>query len=158
MPPTLRRRIPSPPERVIVAPRVADALRPEHARDLIPRHVLGNAGDVPFDGELREEMSAGPFSMPANSEVVRATLRRPWLYVGCAIDPGNTAGPGLQAALRLPNARFTATILSFAINGNGFAQAFPAIICGSRAELVLQNTTGSTLTGLKVAIWGMSER
>lgn len=157
MPPTLRRHGPLPDDRILVPARVGYALDPTADRSDIPAHVTNRTG-APFSGELREEQGRDNIIIPNNGQVTGATLMRPWLYVGWAVDPGNAAAAGLSVRVRFLTARFGGLLPAVAIANGVPAQAVQPFICGVRAEIVISNTTGARVTGVRAAIWGMSER
>jgi hypothetical protein len=137
---------------------MALAMRPEIDRDAIPPRITLAQNAPPFAGELREEQcTSRPLRALVGAQVTLATLRRPWSFVGWAINPGNAVGAGLSAQLR---------ILTRGVNGLTVAVAVPAglpfavvgLVVGATCELVVTNGTGAPVKGLVGAIWGMSER
>jgi|SRR5215831_6869491 len=145
-------------QRIVVPRRLGLALEPEIDRAPIPSRVTLSTNAPPFAGEVREEQSnTKPLTIPSGVTATVATLRRPWNFVGWAVNPGNTIGVGLVAALR---------ILTRAVNVPTATTAIPAgvglavinQIVGAPCELIVHNGTNSTITGLRGVIWGMGER
>jgi hypothetical protein len=147
-----------PAQRVVVPERMALALRPEIDRDAIPARVTLATNAPPFAGELREEQcTARPLACANGAQVVLATLRRPWNYVGWAVRPGNAGGPGLSVQLRILTRGVNGLTAPVAVAA-GLPFAVVGIIMGATCELVVTNATGAPVTGLVGALWGMSER
>jgi hypothetical protein len=146
------------PDPTIVLPRrVALALRPEDDREVIPVRVTLNKNAPPFAGELREEQSSQPVkNFAVDAQVTLATLRRPWSYVGWAVDPGN-AGAGLTAQLRILTRGLDAYTAPVVIPA-GRPFALVGLIVGATCELVVTNGTAGVVRNLRGSIWGMSER
>lgn len=157
MPAVVSGRKPLP--RALAPTRVALAVQPEILRKVIPPRVTLRASAVPFAGELREEaQSTKPLTIPIGGVVVLCSLRRPWNYVGFAIDPGNAVAATLVAALRVRTAGFPAIVQTPVPIGSGLPSAFPAIILAAQADLIVTNTSVSAAAvGVRGAIWGMSE-
>lgn len=139
-------------------PRVALAVQPEILRATIPPRVTLDSNAPPYAGELREEQqTTRPVTIPAGGTVILASLRRPWNFVGFAVQPGN-AGAGLLAAtLRVRTRGFPAILQPPVTVGAGLASAFPAVILGAQADLIVTNTGDVPAVGVQGAIWGMSE-
>ena len=153
MPAVVRGRMP-PMRRIAVPERMALALSPELDRGAIPSRVTMST-DVPFAGELREEQSsARPLTIGPNATITLATLRRPWVYVGWAVNPGNIGGAGLSAFLRILTRGVNGATTPVALAGTA-PFAVLGITCGARAELVLVNATGNPVAGVRGSIWGM---
>lgn len=155
---------PPPPPRFVVPRRVGLALQPELERRTIPSRVTLDTHAQPFAGELREEDS-GPIiaAIPPGSIVTLATLRRPWNFVGIAVDPGDTPDLANQAvvALRVLTRGVKGISPPLAISGSG-PQAFLNIIVGAACELVFFNLTNLgtpvTIHNVRGTIWGMGEK
>lgn len=144
--------------RALAPSRVALAIQPELLRETIPPRVTLDANAVPFAGELREEQeSTRAFTIPAGGVVVLASLRRPWNFVGFAVHPGNAGAGLLEATLRVRTRGFPAILQPAVSVGAGLASAFPAVILGAQADLIVTNTGGVAAVGVRGAIWGMSE-
>ena len=167
MPQVIRPR-PEPSPRVVVPERVGYALRPELERATIPERVTMGAGAPPFAGELREEQSSPRFStaLGVGKMMTLATLRRPWLYVGFIVDPGNATRPeapdrGIVAFLRILAGRMNGLTGPFIIPvfaPIGPPQAVVNVTVGAACELVVLNETGQGVKNIAGTIWGMGER
>jgi hypothetical protein len=156
--PAVIRRAPKPSREIIVPRRVGLALEPERLRSAIPVRVTLDSNSPPFSGELREEHSGPRLDLPDGAFVTLATLRRPWNYVGIAIDPGDLgSGTGLAVALRILTRGVNGLTVPIALSGAG-PQAFVGIIVGATCELVAINGTGGVVHHVRGSIWGMSER
>lgn len=158
MPAIVRARAPN--ERIVAPERIALALRPELDRSAIPNRVSLGQGAPPFAGELREEQSSPRYTtaLPNGQSMTLVTLRRPWLYIGFIVNPGNAAANGLVAQLRVFSGRLNGLSDTFAIAATGVGQAFRNITVGATCELVVHNGTGQPVKNLQAAIWGMGER
>lgn len=155
---------PPPAPRVLVPRRVGLALQPELERAAIPPRVTLDTHGQPFAGELREEDS-GPIiaQIAPGALVTLATLRRPWNFVGIAVDPGDTPDLANQAAvlLRVLVRGVKGLSAPFVLSGAA-PQAFLNIIVGAPCELVFFNltnlTTPATIHNVRGTIWGMGEK
>lgn len=153
---------PKPPgkSRMLAPRRIAQAVNPSADRSDIPPRVTLATNAPPFAGELREEQSkllTAP--LPNGATAILCTLRRPWNFVGFLVDPGSATAVGNINALLFVLSRNVAGLLltSPLVAGLG-PQAFATIIVGARVELRVHNLTGGPVTGLRGALWGMSER
>lgn len=157
-----RRREPS----AVMPIRLARAYAPEIIRDTIPWHPTLDTGQPPYSGEIREEMLGEPvMSLPPTTPtphtiVCLATLRRPWNYIGFAVDARSFGGAtGIAVTLRILTRLGPAFLQSpAAINLSGVTDVVSATnyIVGERAELVFINATEQS--GLvRGVIWGMSD-
>jgi len=157
--PPVARHVRSPDRTVVVPRRVADALRPAEDRRGIPSRVSLRTNAPPFDGEVREDQGRQVSLIAPGAEVVIVTLRRAWLYVGFAVDPGAAAaGAGIVAYLRVLSGGVNGKIgAGTAITAAGGPQAVAAIQLGARAELVVKNGTATALPLVRGTIWGMGE-
>ena len=153
MPAVVRGRMP-PTRRIAVPERMAVAIAPEIERSAIPARVTTSVGPT-FAGELREEQStARPLTIPAHGFAILATLRRPWVYVGWAVNPGDIGGAGLSAVLQILTRGVNGATTPVALAGTSPFAAL-GITCGARAELVVVNTTSNPVHGVRGSIWGM---
>lgn len=152
---------PPPPTRPALAPRrVALAVQPELDRRVIPARVTLDANAPPFAGELREEQTGSKVDIAPNSFVTLATLRRPWSYIGFAVDQGDAADSAVfEAFLRTLGRGVNGALAQSAVPLNSTGSlAFGAFIVGIACELVVFNGAGPTIHGVRGTIWGMSER
>ena len=147
-----------PPQRVTVPTRVGLALRPEALRSVIPARATMAENAPPFAGEIREEHTGPKIKvLPAGAQVTLATLRRPWNYVGWAVNPGDADVGVLTAQLK---------ILTRGIDGytagvvvpNGLPFAVVGIIVGATCELVVTNGGDVPVHLCSGSIWGMGEK
>ena len=157
---------PPPPTRPALAPRrVALAVQPELERGTIPSRVTLDSNAPPFAGELREEQTTnGRLDVLPGRFVVLATLRRPWNYIGFAVDLGDWGGgAGFIAFLRTLGRGVNGAIQQTAtpLTTTGPPVAFSGFIVGATCELVVANITEAPPTailGVRGTIWGMGER
>lgn len=166
MPPVARPRGHMPSTKLAVPRKVAVALRPELDREGIPSPVVTlSRGGIPFSKELREETDAllrKPVN-PGDANIVVATLRRPWTYVGFMVDPGNATG-AIVASLRALSRGGPAIVpgSSITISPGDGPTAAVAVPMGIRCELVLSyESPGEGIgpaKGVRGALWGMSDR
>jgi len=150
----------------VMPSRLARAYRPEIVRDTIPWHPTLDTGQAPYSGEIREEIigsavvSLAPVAPQTLTIVTLATLRRPWSYVGFAVDPRAFAGvAGIAVALRVLTRLGPALMQSpAAISLAGVNDIVSATnyIVGNRAELVFINASATTAS-VRGCIWGMSD-
>lgn len=146
--------------------RLARAYAPEIIRDTIPWHPTLDTGQPPYSGEIREEMigepvvSQAPTTPTTRTIVCLATLRRPWNYVGFAVDARAFAGvTGISVALRVLTRLGPALMQSPApVSLTGVTEIVAATnyIVGAPCELVFINATEST-HAVRGCIWGMSD-
>jgi hypothetical protein len=147
-------------------PRLARAYKPEIVRDTIPWHPTLDTGQPPYSGEIREEMigspvvSLAPVAPQIHTIVVLATLRRPWNYIGFAVDPrafGGVAGigVGLRVLTRLGPALMQSPA-AIPLAGVTDIVAATNYIVGAPCELVFVNASGASAT-VRGCIWGMSD-
>jgi hypothetical protein len=156
MPP--RVRVIHPDQTIVVPGRVGRTLRSEVDREAVPRHVTLGTRDVVYADETRESQ-AKTLTTPllAGGVVTLATLRRAWELIGFAIDPGD-AGVGLKVTLRILGRAVQGVITTITVTAAQGPQAFVGFLVGARCELVVQNTSEATVTGIKGEIWGMAQR
>lgn len=159
-----KKRVPNPS--AVMPIRLARAYKPEIIRETIPWHPTLDTGQPPYSGEIREEMigepvvSTSPASPSEPTIVCLATLRRPWNYIGFAVDPRAFVGvTGIAVALRVLTRLGPALMQSpAAINLSGVVNIVSATnyIVGAPCELVFINASETTAS-VRGCIWGMSD-
>lgn len=140
-----------------------------------PEHTEGSAPHAPtlsngplYTGEYREEVNGDVFTVPVGRVTILATLRRPWPWVGFAVDGskipgGQTVTFGLRVLLRSGSALVSASLLPAAVPGlsitgpptagmNGW-QAMIGIAASARLELFALITAGAA-TRVRGTLWG----
>lgn len=117
-----------------------------------PTNTVGR----PYDGELRESVWSSPVVLENNAQTAVATLRSAWVYVGFIVDPGTASDVGLTAWLNILEPMLQGRTVPVAITFGAPPQAVIGLTVGARCELVVRNETGTRVTKLKAALWGMS--
>lgn len=145
------------PTVMAVPDAVGHALRSETRRDRIPTHVQRGPGEVPFSGELYEQVSSnGALTIPAGATVVVAGLLRAWPLVGFAVNPGD--GAALTASLRITVRGVQSAVVSGSplVIPAGTPTASQALFVAARPELVIHNAGGVDAHRVRATIYGMT--
>jgi len=158
MPPPIRRGLARRDPELELPARVAIALRPSANLAHIPPRATLSSNTQPYGGELREDQTRFLKNIPASAQVLAVGLRRPWTFVGFAVDPGDVVVGGFSALLKVITTGVQGFFAPVPIVSGGGPQAFAAQIVGARVELWLLNKTAVTAHNVRASLWGMSER
>jgi hypothetical protein len=148
-----------PPRRV--GPRVAHAIAPEVDRRQVPATIAISGGDLPYQGELREEQfNASRVPIAPGTTVTLATLRRGWTFVGFGLDPGDLPAGGapnvvnvfLFALVRGMRVRIGAIAVAGGLGPLGVGSVTAGVPC----EVAIQVPIAVPLAvnNVRGAIWG----